>query len=848
MQQRRKRALRGRLRKPKTSAKKDFSASASPTPVFMKIVAAGLVVSSSAMAAKVTLVPWCDNSFRVMINPTAAQHAALLRDAGGGKPGSGAAAWAPVSDNPPGGDPGEPFAALDGAACTPGAPIALQPTPFSAINGNLEVTMDASGALQFWRKDLAPSASAPLFQATAAPFARSATSGFLTAGLSLAANATGERIFGLGQGNWTSYSPKTGCASGGPERVVPLERNGQTVGLQQQKFHVTIPFAYSTAGYGFLWNMPGAGRVDVGRAGVGGMEWTAEATTGLDFWVTGPPPGAPTLSGGSGSSSTGAGTGAGAGADSGGKAKGGGGKTTKAVAMAAVYKTYADATGHAPPLREDAMIFWQSRNRYKSADIVLAVCDRYKALDLPVGVIVVDYKNQDFDGDFAPNPDCYPSVKALADGVKEKLNATMTFSFWPEAKRQSAEYGLLNRSGCLINSDLGGNAIDPTTKACRDLIWEQFLKPRYYDQGVSAYWLDETDGEGTAGGDGEHGYDTSYGPAVAYSNLWVNDWLKTFTDPVAALAVPGQPPMALTRGVWAGGQKHGVVLWSSDIESTFEELRAQVLTTCFLRLPLTRDSLPTRFHSHFSTCPARADQPRRARVALRHPVVDERRGRLRLRQRAAQRLAVHAGAHRALVPVRPLLPRVPHARLPCGRRPRPERGQVPAGAEVVRPQRDLELQQQRDAGHAGQLHHDARGEGQAVHRGARRGGHGERRAHDAAAVVELPRRRGQLRARRPVHAGRRAARGARDAPGRAQPPGVLPAGAVEALVHGRHRDGPREPGDRRADRALPRVHAHPREVRSKLPDKCCYLVTRSRLSRAGCCLLRALSRLRFLKS
>jgi alpha-glucosidase (family GH31 glycosyl hydrolase) len=399
------------------------------------IVAAGLVASSSALAAKVTLVPWCDNSFRVMINPTAAQHAALLRDAAG-------AAWAPVSDNPPGGDPGEPFAALDGAACTPGAPIALQPTPFSAINGNLEVTLDAaSGALQFWRKDLAPSTSAPLFQATAAPFAKSATSGFLTAGLSLAANATDERIFGLGQGNWTSYD-SPGCASGGPERIVPLERNGQTVGLQQQKFHVTIPFAYSTAGYGFLWNMPGAGRVDVGHAGVGGMEWTAEAATGLDFWVTGPPPGAPTLSSGA----------------------------TKAVAMAEVYKSYADATGHAPPLREDAMIFWQSRNRYKSSDIVLAVCDRYKALDLPVGVIVVDYKNQDFDGDFAPNPDCYPSVKALADGVKEKLNATMTFSFWPEAKAQSAEYGLLNRSGCLINSDLGGNAIDPTTKACRDLV------------------------------------------------------------------------------------------------------------------------------------------------------------------------------------------------------------------------------------------------------------------------------------------------------------------------------------------------------------------------------------------
>ena len=38
------------------------------------------------------------------------------------------------------------------------------------------------------------------------------------------------------------------------------------------------------------------------------------------------------------------------------------------------------------------------------------------------------------------------------------------------------------------------------------------LKPRYYDQGVDAYWLDETDGEGTAGGgDGDMGYNTSYG-------------------------------------------------------------------------------------------------------------------------------------------------------------------------------------------------------------------------------------------------------------------------------------------------------------------------------------------------
>ena len=63
-----------------------------------------------------------------------------------------------------------------------------------------------------------------------------------------------------------------------------------------------------------------------------------------------------------------------------------------------------------------------------------------------------------------------------------------------------------------MNPDLYGFAIDATIPACRSLIWNQFLKPRYYDQGVSAYWLDETDGEGSnAPGDGRwNGCNTSW--------------------------------------------------------------------------------------------------------------------------------------------------------------------------------------------------------------------------------------------------------------------------------------------------------------------------------------------------
>ena len=79
--------------------------------------------------------------------------------------------------------------------------------------------------------------------------------------------------------------------------------------------------------------------------------------------------------------------------------------------MAPLHQQYADATGHAPMLREEAMLFWQSRNRYKSSAIAMSIAQKYADRELPVGVLVVDYKNMKLDGDFEPEPTCYPSIE-----------------------------------------------------------------------------------------------------------------------------------------------------------------------------------------------------------------------------------------------------------------------------------------------------------------------------------------------------------------------------------------------------------------------------------------------------
>jgi alpha-D-xyloside xylohydrolase len=356
------------------------------------------LVPVAAAANLVTVTPWCDNSFRVSIAPDA-----------------------PIP--PPSGiTPGLPGALTD-AHCVPGRARTLTLASPSATNGNLKVTLDASsGALSFSNA----ATGAELFHSSQVKFATStAVPGLASALLSVAPGDKNERLFGLGQGNWSRGNGGTGggCASRGnsstnTEHVVPLKRNGQTVDLMQRKFHISIPWLYSTSGYGLLFNHGGYGSVTVGDEGVGGHTWSAQAVLDLDLWVTGLP--------GHG---------------------GGAAETTQQTASSAepIFSQYADATGHAPPLRDDAQLFWQSRNRYKSSRIALAVAERYKALGLSafVGALVIDYKNQDHDGDFAPGKACYPDVKALAAGIRELVNASTVFSFWPEVMKESTEYEAL---------------------------------------------------------------------------------------------------------------------------------------------------------------------------------------------------------------------------------------------------------------------------------------------------------------------------------------------------------------------------------------------------------------------
>lgn len=178
------------------------------------MMVAAALGTASASGFSTTLSGFCDNSIRVQMTPKSASPAVAASR------GNLAARLE-----------AEGLAELPGAfvttTCTPDSPT----TEGHKTMGDLTVTATEDGALTAMTVD----SGKVLFTARAEMAPSDVYPGFLTASLVITAGDKTERIYGLGQGNWTALG---GCAVGSPQVVVPLERNGQTVELLQRKFHV----------------------------------------------------------------------------------------------------------------------------------------------------------------------------------------------------------------------------------------------------------------------------------------------------------------------------------------------------------------------------------------------------------------------------------------------------------------------------------------------------------------------------------------------------------------------------------------------------------------------------------
>ncbi|HZK77461.1 MAG TPA: TIM-barrel domain-containing protein, partial [Gemmatimonadaceae bacterium] len=187
-----------------------------------------------------------------------------------------------------------------------------------ATNGLLEVRGDDMGSLSFFRTDSGEELLAETANHSWWPGSRyfsSTGNGYYKLEQRFKAYH-GEKFFGLGQ-----------LTHG------RLDHKGMVVDLVQRNAEVSIPFAMSSRGYGFLWNSPAVGRVEFMEDGT---RWVSDSARLVDYVVfAGDSP-------------------------------------------AKLLERYADVTGHAPMLPDWASGFWQSKLRYRTQDELMSVVREHR--------------------------------------------------------------------------------------------------------------------------------------------------------------------------------------------------------------------------------------------------------------------------------------------------------------------------------------------------------------------------------------------------------------------------------------------------------------------------------------
>ncbi len=328
-----------------------------------------------------------------------------------------------------------------------------------------------------------------------------------------------EKIFGMGQYQ-QPYLDLKGCV------LEMAQRNSQ----------ISIPFAVSSLGYGFLWNNPGVGKVSFGK---NYTEWHMEATKEMDYWIT------------------------------------------VADTPAAIVEQYTAVTGRAPMIPDGLLGLWQCKLRYRTQEEVLSVARKYHELGIPLDVIVIDFFHWTRQGDWQFDREYWPDPKAMCDEL-HAMGTKVVVSVWPSVDRKSINFHELYSRGLLIQTERGsiqtydfqGDCleIDVTNPEAREFLWEK-CRQNYLDFGIDMFWLDNIEPDYAV-----YDYDNyryAMGCALEVSNLYPQMFAKTFCDGFTSLGREKEM-LFLTRSGWAGNQKYSSLIWSGDVPSTFESLRDQL--------------------------------------------------------------------------------------------------------------------------------------------------------------------------------------------------------------------------------------------------------------------------------
>ncbi len=236
-----------------------------------------------------------------------------------------------------------------------------------------------------------------------------------------------------------------------------------------------------------------------------------------------------------------------------------GGETPAQVADA-----YSSLTGRAPMLPKSALGFWQCREAYKTQEHLLENAREYRKRKIPVDNIVQDWdywpkntRGPEWERTRYPNP--AEMVKQLDD-----LNLNLMVSVWPAVNNEPIvkRYKLDKFEK---NSYI--NAYDP---AVADRFYEM-LSDSMYKIGVQAIWVDGSEPVHSP----EPTTATGVGEFQQLTNIYSQRVLRGVYEGHRK-EFPSKRVLNLTRSGYCGQQRFGAMVWSGDVDGSWEQFREQI--------------------------------------------------------------------------------------------------------------------------------------------------------------------------------------------------------------------------------------------------------------------------------
>lgn len=249
--------------------------------------------------------------------------------------------------------------------------------------------------------------------------------------------------------------------------------------------------------------------------------------------------------------------------------------------MDGVVRKYRMLTGKASLLPRWAYGYIQSQERYETAAEILDTVKEYRRRGIGLDGIVLDWCSWEGNqwGQKSFDPGRFPDPKGMIDELHGS-HVHFMLSIWPNMGEETADYREFKERKLLLPAC---NVYNALSREGRELYWEQ-IRRGLLAHGVDAWWCDSSEPFTP-----EWNHRERTEPFRMYEEYCQAAGLHLPPEKMNAYSLyhaqaiyEGQRKterrrvVNLTRSAYTGQQRYGTILWSGDVEASWDTFRRQV--------------------------------------------------------------------------------------------------------------------------------------------------------------------------------------------------------------------------------------------------------------------------------